>query len=299
MRMKLIIECGATKTDFCLTGENTDCRFRAAGINLSTTDMDTVSHTVRDAVSRLNALSSPEMYGEVSDVYFYGAGLVREVPELEELLRSVFPSARVELTSDLVAASRAVLGDAPGIAAILGTGSNSCLYDGGTVVKNVLPCGYVFGDYGSGNALGRMFLSDYFQGLMPEELAGDFRIASGADYASSVAAVYRGDAPARYLASFAPYILSAAGGMLHDGRPCGGETLRYAAALVKENFRTFIRRCLKQYDTDTYGVGAVGSFGYAAGNLLVETAGEENVRITRIMKSPMDGLIEYHNRYVQ
>ena len=68
---------------------------------------------------------------------------------------------------------------------------------------------------------------------------------------------------------------------------------------MKENFRTFIRRCLKQYDTDTYGVGAVGSFGYAAGNLLVETAGEENVRITRIMKSPMDGLIEYHNRYVQ
>ena len=178
MRMKLIIECGATKTDFCLTGENTDSRFRAAGINLSTTDMDTVSHTVRDAVSRLNALSSPEMYGEVSDVYFYGAGLVREVPELEELLRSVFPSARVELASDLVAASRAVLGDAPGIAAILGTGSNSCLYDGRSVVKNVLPCGYVFGDYGSGNALGRMFLSDYFQGLMPEELAGDFRIAS-------------------------------------------------------------------------------------------------------------------------
>ena len=124
-------------------------------------------------------------------------------------------------------------------------------------------------------------------------------MAYGLDYASAVAAVYQGDAPARYLASFAPYVLSVARGQGHDGRECDEDSRRYAVLLIKDNFRTFIGRCLKQYDTSAYGVGAVGSFGYAAGDFFMETAREENVRVVRILRTPMDGLAEYHKAHVQ
>lgn len=299
MQMKLIIESGATKTDFCLTGTGVMERFRTSGLNLATMDMDTVSFVVRDAVSHLEVLSSPGACGNVSEIHFYGAGLLEGEDAAKKFFRTVFPSADVSMESDLMAASRALWGHGGGITAILGTGSNSCVYDGCEIVKNVRPCGYVLGDFGSASTLGRMFLADYLQGLMPGRLADDFRMATGTDYASSVAEVYRGKAPARYLASLAPYILSAAGGLGHDGRSCGEEGRLYAAALVKDNFRTFIRRCLSQYDTGLYGTGVVGSFGYAARDFLLETALEEGVRITRMLKAPMDGLIEYHNEYVQ
>lgn len=297
--MDLIIESGATKTDICLIDGEGSVHYRTSGINFAIMDMNTVSLVLRDAVSHLNGIACKDVAERVCRVHFYGAGLLGGGAQAVEMLHGIFHSAEIEAESDLVAAARAVCGSEPGIAAVLGTGSNSCLYDGRSVVKNVRPCGYVFGDYGSGNALGRAFLSDYFQGLVPSWLACDFRMAYGLDYASAVAAVYQGDAPARYLASFAPYVLSVARGHGHDGRKCDEDSRRYAVLLIKDNFRTFIGRCLKQYDTSAYGVGAVGSFGYAAGDFFLETAREENVRVVRILRTPMDGLAEYHKAHVQ
>ena len=155
-------------------------------------------------------------------------------------------------------------------------------------MRNVHSCGYVLGDFGGGAALGKEFLADYLQGLAPEAMSADFCREYGVDYSSAVASVYRGDAPAGYLASFAPYVLSVSSGKLDK------ECAAYASGLIKENFRRFFRRCIRQYDTDIYSVGIVGSFGFACRDILEEMASEEGVRISQFMASPMEGLVRYH-----
>lgn len=286
--MELIIESGATKTDFCLSDGQERARYRTSGINLATMDMSTVSLRIRDAVSCLNRRSGVECARHVDAVHFYGAGLMGPAAGLQQLFSEIFPAAEVEFCSDLMAAARAVCGREAGIAAILGTGSNSCLYDGVSVVRNVHSCGYVLGDFGGGAALGKEFLADYLQGLAPEAMSADFCREYGVDYSSAVASVYRGDAPAGYLASFAPYVLSVSSGKLDK------ECAAYASGLIKENFRRFFRRCIRQYDTDIYSVGIVGSFGFACRDILEEMASEEGVRISQFMASPMEGLVRYH-----
>ena len=296
MPADIIVESGATKTDFCLMRENGDeFRCRTSGINLATMDTGTVSPVLGDAVSRLNALCGADVGKITARVHFYGAGLLCGDSALDEMLLGFFPHAAVETGSDLLAAARALCGREPGVAAILGTGSNSCEYDGSRIVRKVCSCGYILGDFGGGAALGRSFLADYLQDMMPAALSLDFRSVYGVDYASAVSSVYKGDAPGRYLASFAPYIRSVAAGE----RVVDDSSRAYAAGLVKENFRTFVRRCLKQYDTASYTIGAVGSFGWACRDFLTEVFQEEGIRLSRIMPSPMDGLIEYHREHVQ
>lgn len=289
--MELIIEGGATKTDYCLAGDGGLFRFQSSGINLATMDKDTVSLTVRDAVSHLNAVSGASAE-DVGSVHFYCAGLLDE-RRAADILKEVFPAADVRCGSDLLAAARAVCGRQPGIAAILGTGSNSCLYDGESVLDNVKPCGYILGDFGSGAALGKMFLADYLQDLMPVKLSAAFMSVSGVDYSSAVAAVYKGGSAATYLASFAPYIVSVARGKepsVGEDAACRG----YAMSLVRENFRTFFRRCVRQYGRAGLPVGVAGSFGYACSDILREIAAENDMKISTCIASPMEGLIKYH-----
>lgn len=293
--MRLIIESGATKTDFCLMDGCRTERFRTAGINLATMSPDTAASRIQDALSRLDGISSGDWQNRVEEVHFYGAGLVGRDERIENIFHGIFPCSTVGMESDLTAASRALWGRNAGIAAILGTGSNSCVYDGEKVVKNVRPCGYVLGDFGSGAALGRMFLADYLQGIMPRWLSEDFHRVYSEDYASVVAAVYKGDAPARYLASFAPYIASVAKGVASDSGAPDEESRIYASSLIESNFRTFIARCLKQYDLPACGTGVTGSFACGCREFLEKAAREEGIVIAKFLPSPMDGLIKYHS----
>ena len=138
-------------------------------------------------------------------VYFYGAGVVSEAAgeKVREALRAVLPGCEVTAGSDLEAAAIALLGDKDGIAAILGTGSNSGLYLGGRIVRNIPAGGFILGDEGSGAWLGKMLLADYIKGLLPQELEIALREESpGLDYPAVVSRVYGGEMPSRYLASF-------------------------------------------------------------------------------------------------
>lgn len=308
--MELIIESGATKTDFHVIGIPGGVCFRSSGINFATMDPDVAALILRDALRHLSyqaeesGITPCEFASSVTAVHFYGAGILdccsRLSPDsrllpVDEVLRESFPSAEMEYCSDLMAAARALSGDRPCIVLILGTGSNSCLYDGHSIVENIRPCGYVLGDFGSGAALGKMFVADYLQGLMPKWLETDFRMKYALDYASAVKEIYRDKSPARYLASFAPYVLSVAysGSGEHDDISADGESIEYARSLIKENFRTFLRRCVVRYGG--FDAGVTGSFGSAAKDLLVETAAEEGVNIVSFVASPMCGLVKYHS----
>ena len=221
-----------------------------------------------------------ETHPDLAGIYFYGAGLLAEPAMLKSFFGPRCPDAEVEYASDLLGAARAVCQREKGIAAILGTGSNSCFYDGEKIVRNVRSAGYILGDEGGGVALGRQFMADFLKGLVPEPVAGEFAAAFPVDYLTVVKEVYRGERPAAYLASFAPWILERYG------------RCDYVTALVEENFRSFIRRCIRQYEPAP--VGIVGGFAKANEPILRKVFEAEGIPISTLLPDPTEGLIRYH-----
>lgn len=278
--MKIIAECGATKSDWRLIKDGEEIRqVISSGINVSTMKMSAIYETIAGLSEQFKAESD-----EVTDLHIYVAGVI--TGEIESDLRSQFkthfPNAETEIQNDLLAAARALCGHAPGIATILGTGSNSCQYDGTEIVKRVYSSGFILGDEGSAATLGKLFVADFLKGLVPEEIAKDFSSRYQTDYSTIVANVYRSESsPSGYLGGFAPFIME------YYGHP-------YIKELVDENFRAFIRRSLKQYDTDNLPVGVIGGFGCALKDIFERIAEEEGISISRFLKAPIEGLIEYH-----
>ena len=269
--MILIVESGATKTDWCLVGpEGPVSRLQTPGMNLSSIASEANAAVFATAV---------EQFTGVDEVHFYAAGLLEFPVELDRVFRERFPHATFEYASDLLAAARAACGRGEGVAAILGTGSNTCLYDGQRIVRNIHGGGFIIGDEGSAAALGRMFLSDLVKELVPEDLAQAFASFHEADYASVVRNIYKSPAPSRYLGSLAPFLL--------DNRDN-----TYVKALIDRNFRDLFERALIRYGD--YPVGVVGGFGCACRAELGQLATGYGLTISRFIPSPMDGLIAYH-----
>ena len=157
--------------------------------------------------------------------------------------------------------------------------ANSCLYEHGEIKKNIRPGGFILGDEGGGAVLGRMFLSDYIKGLVPEGLAALFDSEFGLDYPDIVKGVYKAEAPSRFVASFARFV-------------CDNRNDGYAAGLIERNIRVFIERSLSRYGNPE--VGIVGSFGCACCDEL-ETIGKEyGLAFVKFVKSPIDALVAYH-----
>ncbi|MDO4826929.1 MAG: ATPase [Bacteroidia bacterium] len=284
--MIIIVDSGATKTDWCSVSESGKVsNVKTAGMNFAVMPAEAISEIVNEATSELNPGNE-----EVTQVHFYAAGLIvrpgESVPvsaaTLHGTLAGVFPKAGMEYASDLLAAARAVCGHKSGIAAILGTGSNSCFFDGVNVVKNVRSAGFILGDEGGGACLGKLFMADFLKGLVPEPVSSEFASDFTVDYMTVVRNVYKSDAPSKYLGSFAPWILER-----YDS--CG-----YVRDLVDANFRNFIERALKQYDIAQYPVGIVGGFGYHNQKALRKVASEYGIRFSEIIAAPVDGLVKYH-----
>ena len=269
--MILIVESGATKTDWCLVDAGKPVRrLQTPGMNLSTIAAEANASVFADAV---------EAFSDVDEVHFYAAGLLEFPTELDRIFKERFPGVRCEYASDLVAAARAACGHEAGLAAILGTGSNTCHYDGEKIVRNIHGGGFIIGDEGSAAALGRLFLADLVKELVPEELVEAFSAFHEADYASVVRNVYKTPAPSRYLGSLAPFILE------HRGEA-------YVDALVERNFRDLFERALTRYDR--LPVGVVGGFGCACRTELERLGAEYGLTFSRFIPSPMEGLVDYH-----
>ena len=286
--MILIAESGATKTDWCAVSPGMSPVFvKTGGINLASMPGEVVNEVVREA---LEIFRKEGIGGTVEEIHFYAAGLIaygeERVPpqatELDRIFHYHFPEAYVEYASDLVAAARSVCGHEPGVAAILGTGSNSCFFDGENVVRIVRSGGFILGDEGGAARLGKIFMSDFLKGLVPEPVASEFARDFEVDYMTVVQNVYKGGAPARYLGSFAPWIVSRY------------NSSEYVRELVESNFRDFCRRVLLQYDTATCTVGVVGGFGYAYRDILKKVADPFGIKFSRFIQSPVEGLVDYH-----
>ncbi len=276
--MIIIVEAGATKSDWRIIGPDGQRRMLLPGMNVSTISME---NNVRTLFSGLDQAGAKELDG----FYLYTAGIV--TPEVRERLtacvHSLVDVREVEVQDDLMAAARAACGHSEGIVAILGTGSNACWWDGNSVSFKVRSGGYIIGDEGGGACLGKLFLGDLIKGIVPEPVAEDFASSHDASYEGIVQLVYRSEAPAGALGSLAPWLLER-----YDSSP-------YVRELIDGNFRSFIRRSLLHYDVRHYPVGVVGGWGNACRDIFSRLCDEAGIRLRGFVSEPIEGLIAYHS----
>jgi N-acetylglucosamine kinase-like BadF-type ATPase len=277
--MILIADSGSTKTSWCLL-KNGDAPlfFETEGYNPYFADTDYI------ADSLLRELPADVDRHSVARVYFYGAGCFEDKKDIvSAALAVVFPGSSSAVALDLLASARALLGDAPGFVAILGTGANTCLYDGSHIIANIDSLGYLLGDEGSGFYLGRKLLGDYIRGYMPEPVQDEFMERYGVTREEIMERVYTAPMPNRFCASFAAFLTESV---------AGGE---YTRGLVKEGLRDFFDNLVSRYpDYTHYTFNCVGSVGYAFRELLSEMAVGYGMRVGNILRSPIDGLVVYH-----
>ena len=274
----IICEAGATKADWRLVENGVQTlRVKTPGTNVSTMKMDTIAAILEEASSQLSV-------GAGDAVYYYTAGVITDAirEEMENLLRRCFEASTVEVQTDLVASARAACGHEPGIAAILGTGSNSCQWDGSRIVKHVKSGGFILGDDGSASVLGRLFIADYIKGFVPQEIAAEYAARFPASYAEIVEMVYHNPgSPSAWLGSLCPFILS------HYAHP-------YIKRMVDGHFQAFVDRSLMQYETDKYAFGIIGGFGNALKDIIRPIFENSGIRIKAFIPEPIEQLIQYH-----
>ena len=274
----IICESGATKADWRVIESGKEvCRILASGTNVSTMEMSVVQSIIRKAATHLPP-------GSYDAVHFYTAGVITPAikTELETTLKECFDCICVEVQTDLVASARAACGHAPGIAVIMGTGSNSCQWDGEKIVKHVKSGGFILGDDGSASVLGKLFVCDYIKGFVPKEISVEYARQFPSEYMDIVTMVYNNPgSPSGWLGSLCPFILS------HYGHP-------YIKNLVDNNFKAFVERSLRQYDTDSYPVGIIGGFGNALQDIIKPIFEQYGINIRAFISAPIEELIKYH-----
>ena len=278
--MILIADSGSTKTDWCVAKDGfTVKRFTTQGINPYHQDERRINGIVLDEL-----LPQTGEY-KLKKIVFYGSGCRDEtIPTMKNILYSAFNNnVEVEIYSDLLGAARAICGHEEGIACILGTGSNSCLYDGKKIVGNIPPLGYILGDEGSGATLGKIFINEIFKNSRMYDLKKEILQVLQMTEGDIIDRVYRQPMANRFLASLAPFIHS------HIERHEVNE-------IVTENFRQFLLKNVKRYHRDDLQVSFIGSIAWHFKSQLLQSALEENVYVGSVEKSPMDGLLRYHFR---
>lgn len=283
----LIVDSGSTKTSWCFAflpdtksadGART---VTTEGLNPAVMSAEEVEEKIAKALSHcLQSLSISA--ADVENVFFYGAGCIAgRAGVVSESISSILVDAKIYVADDLLGAARALCGHKAGIACILGTGSNSCLYDGKNIVAHTPALGYVLGDEGSGAVLGRKFLNAVLKQTLPENIRKRFLQESGLDMAEVINRVYRSPAPNRFLASMSKYIH----GYLDE---------KEVRDIVIDNFEDFIRNNILAYGDEFRTINVVGSIAYHYKEQLTEAASRNGFQIGKIIKSPIEGLIEYH-----
>lgn len=273
--MKLIADSGSTKTSWAVVDDKETKMISTAGINPAVQSEDTIMCTLHEMVLMLT--DGPR------EIYFYGAGCRGKASLLmEQCLRQAFPDAdTVCVESDLLGAARALFGGEEGIACILGTGSNSCLYDGKVITANVPPLGYILGDEGSGAALGKMFFNALFKGDLPEELKNMYLEETHQTYDDVIRRVYREQNANRYLASTSLFIANHL-------------DVKQLVDIVEQNFEQFFVKNVRKYGRQDLSVAAVGSIAFAYSDIFNKVASRHGYQVTRVIKEPIDALVGYH-----
>lgn len=281
--MKLIVDSGSTKTDWCFA-ESSDVYVlvHTDGINPVVQSYDEMLSVVQEQMLPRAKQQSLDL-ASLDEVYFYGAGCTPELRSVVEKALHVVVGEKpsVFVDSDLLAAARALCGTDSGIACILGTGSNSCYYDGEEIKEHTPALGYILGDEGSGAVLGRNFINGILKGTLSQNLRDEFLEEYQTSQADIIDKVYHSATPNRFLASLSKFILS------HIDDDC-------LETLVVRNFENFIISNIRSYSEAKPVINAVGSIAFLYRKQLKQAAMSQGYELGKILKSPLEGLLDYH-----
>lgn len=280
--MILIADSGSTKTDWILVSSKTTdepLRIQTQGINPVHQSREVISemlqHELLPSVKSLN----------IEEIYFYGSGC-RDgyITSMQATFHELFPHTdQINIHSDLLGAARALCRDNEGIACILGTGSNSCLYNGKEIIHNVPSMGYILGDEGSGAVLGCELINALFKGCIKEKLRTKFCNQYNTDLADIINKVYHLPLANRLLASFCIFIKE----NIDD------ENIK---SIVIDNFRKFFIRNIRPYRRPDLDVNFCGSIAYFFQEELAEVAHKEGFKVGNILRSPIEALVSFHTK---
>ena len=275
----LIADSGSTKTHWALIANDGNVQ------HISTAGINPLYQEASEISSMLS--TSDIEWGSIEHIYFYGAGCIggKANETITTALQSIAPQAIITIQSDLMAACHALLGNRAGIACILGTGANSCCFDGEKIVANTPPLGFILGDEGSGAYIGKRLLSDALKGILPTDISQKLMQWIGIGYAEIINKVYKQPYPNRFLASLTHF---AADNIDRDE----------IHNIVLEAFVTFIDRNLMRYDADMLAqpINFVGSVAFNFEYILAEAIEMCGLQIGNVEQNPIDGLI---NRQLQ
>ena len=275
----LIADSGSTKTDWCVILDNTPIK------RIGTKGLNPFFQSEEEIQQELTHSLLPQLpEGTIDSVYFYGAGCTPEkAPTLRRAIADSLPVVgNIKAYSDMLAAARGLCGREAGITCILGTGSNSCFYDGKEIVNHISPLGFILGDEGSGGVLGKLLVGDILKNQLSPAIKEAFLKQFDLTVPEIIDRVYRQPFPNRFLASLSPFIAQ------HLEEPG-------IRQLVLGSFIAFLRRNVMQYDYTQYPAHFIGSVAHCYKEILQEAAQETGIRIGKILQSPMEGLIQYHS----
>lgn len=279
MAVRLIADSGSTKTDWRLIDPQGNIhQVRTHGLNPYFTSDEEFITALNEGPASVFAAEA------VEQIHFYGSGVSNpeQQSRVQKLMKELFPNADLFIEHDLLAAARASCGRQAGITMILGTGANSCEYDGDEIVANVPSLGYILGDEGSGADLGKRWMSAHLNERAPQALSDSFQKSYQLEHQEVINRVYKGKQPNRYLASFAPFL---------------SKNVRdpYINQLVAQAFKEFFERYITHYPHHKeWPVHACGSVAYYFAPLLRSIAETYEVHMGTILKDPIAALTLYH-----
>jgi N-acetylglucosamine kinase-like BadF-type ATPase len=276
--MIAIADSGSSKTDWLFISGNETTAIETMGINPFYQETDQIISGIKSSIAE-------NLCNKVKRVYFFGAGCIKGKTDktVADALISVFSGAKVQVEDDMTGAAKALLGSKQGIACILGTGANSCFYNGREITDKIPALGFILGDEGSGAHLGKIFLNDYFKRAIPVELMTRIDAELKLDMAEVLNSVYKQTYPSRYLAGFSKYIYQY-------------KTHSYIQGLVKQSFTEFFINNIERYENhQKTTVNFVGSIAFYYKDILKEVAFDRNIKIEQIIKKPIDGLKLYYS----
>ncbi len=278
MLVKLIADSGSTKCEWCLLNAGKKKRIITTGISPYFLNEEQVIAVLnKELLVRLKKVL-------VDEIYFYGTGLGNpdNIRLIKRALQKVFPQTKIEVETDLLAAARALCGNEKGIVCILGTGSNSCYYNGKKILKNSPGLGFILGDEGSGAYLGKKVVQHYLYNIFDEELMQRFQNQFATNYHEILNHVYKLPQPNRYLASFTLFLVENRDHYLIEN-------------IIEDGLNDFFFTHLYKYPQSwLYPVSFVGSVADGFKDVINALCKTYEFEIGKVLKRPMDGLIEHY-----
>jgi N-acetylglucosamine kinase-like BadF-type ATPase len=278
MGTKLIADSGSTKCEWSFLQEGKKKKIVTQGISPYFLNSEQITVVLqKELLPKLGK-------HQVDEIYYYGTGLAN--PDNAKLLKSIFkklfPSAKVQAEIDLLAAARALCGSEKGVVCILGTGSNSCYYNGKKIIKNSPGLGYVLGDEGSGAYMGKKVIQHYLYNTFDEDLMSRFVARFQTNASEILEKVYKWPQPNRYLASFALFLAENRGHYMIEN-------------IIEDSLNDFFFNHLYKYrESWTLPISFVGGIAYGFKDVLKDMCFTYELELGKVLKTPMDGLIEYH-----